>query len=64
MAHVIRKFVLQGQKPTLDQAAGALGVQKTALDRSFGVAAINPVEGLWCVRVEESALPRESVAAA
>jgi hypothetical protein len=51
--------VRRGRAPTLEFAAEQLHVAVDDLDRDFGVVAIDPRRGLYCVEVRADRLPPE-----
>jgi hypothetical protein len=40
--------------PTLSEAADLLGIREEAIDKKFGIVAIDPDEGLYTVRLNEA----------
>lgn len=45
--------------PTIEVAARLLGVKRADLDAEFGVAAVDPTQGLYAVRVRADSLPAD-----
>ncbi|WP_395665568.1 hypothetical protein [Methylocella sp.] len=46
-----------GQTPSLEEAAARLGLPREALNRDFGVTALDPEEGGYLVEAFDDALP-------
>ncbi|MCJ2129290.1 hypothetical protein [Methylobacterium sp. E-045] len=53
---VTMTVAIPGTKPGIAQAAKALGVKAGAIDRSFGVIAVDPRRNLYAVQVRASAI--------
>lgn len=51
-------------RPTLEEAAGLLGVETAELDPQFGVIGTDPDRGLYVVRIAAVAVPRAEAALA
>lgn len=60
IAMVLMTLSLPGSRPGVAQAAKALGVQPDAIDKSFGVIAIDPEKKLYAVQVRATDLPQSS----
>ena len=47
------------EPPSLEAAAGQLGVTTNDIDKAFGVVLIDPQQGLYCVQVRADTLPAD-----
>jgi hypothetical protein len=62
MGKVMIQMAFPKGKPSLAEAAQALGLDESELDRDFGVIETDPERRLFALRVEESAAPRAAEA--
>jgi hypothetical protein len=53
MPGLMMTLTVPGEAPTLAEAAKHLGVAESALDRHFGVVAVDPRHGIYTVLVDE-----------
>ena len=64
MGKVMIQMAFPEGKPTLAEAARALGLEESELDPDFGVIETDPTRGLFAMRVEEAAASRAASAIA
>jgi hypothetical protein len=58
MAHVLMEIRRPGRAPTVDEIKAEYGLSDSDLDTAYGVVLVDPRDGTYAIRVDESAVEK------